>query len=113
MLSGTYRTIDVPYRIPVTWVLVFLKRVIFVHVKTYFEPVLRGLGQNTVRLEQEIANQCCGSGSGGSVINLPPGSGSINYGLRIRIRIRHRILTIFQRFEKFKRKVILRHIFFH
>ncbi len=32
---------------------------------------------------KELKNQCCGSGPGGSVINLSPGSGSINSELRI------------------------------
>jgi hypothetical protein len=48
-----------------------------------------------------ILHLCCGSGSGSgrSVTNLPPGSGSINSELRIWI------LTIYQRFKEILEKM--------
>jgi hypothetical protein len=52
--------------------------------------------------------QCCGTGSGGSLINWPPGSGSgskhSESGIWIRFRFRFRIPTIYQRLFKNLRK---------
>ncbi len=44
--------------------------------------------------------QCCGAGSGGSVIKIPHRAGSTNSELRIPICIRLPILTSYQRFGK-------------
>jgi hypothetical protein len=52
--------------------------------------------------QKSIFDKCCGfgSGPGESLTEWPPGSESVNSELRNRIRIR--ILTVYQSFEKKK-----------
>ncbi len=47
----------------------------------------------------------CGFEPGGSVINLPPGSGYVSMVLLLRIRFRIRFLTIYQDVKKLRKKI--------
>jgi hypothetical protein len=76
-----------------------------------FSPLYRelhqsqdGLGKSSRYLYLVRKRQCCESGTGGSVINWPPGSGSKHFESRIWIRFRIRIPTIYQRLLKNLRK---------